>query len=153
MPRWQRWTTYGVLAACAGTGLGWFVMLDALHALPPAARPWWVLHGITAVAAALVIGGAAVQHVVVTWRSARGRWAGGINVALIALLIVTALDLMYGGEAEHDAAHWIHAVGGTVAIAAFAWHVIWGRSRIPRLQKPAGKVAQPRAAGRARLDA
>ncbi len=143
MPRWQRWTSYVVLAACAATGVGWFAMMDLVHALPPAARPWWVLHGITAVVAVLVIGGASVQHVVATWRSSRGRWTGSVNLALFAVLIATALDLMYGGEPEHDAAHWIHAVGGSLAIAAFAWHVVWGRTRVPRLP-----THPPRAADR-----
>ena len=133
MARWQRWTTYVTLGLCAATGLVWFLDLDLWQVAPPVARPWWVAHGITAVVAALVIGGAAVQHVVVTWRAVRGRWTGAINVAMLAGLVASALYLMYGPEVGHDAAHWVHVIVGIVAVVAFVGHVLWGRTRIPRV--------------------
>jgi hypothetical protein len=133
MPRWQRWTTYLTLAACATTGFVWFLELDVWDATPSTARPWWIAHGVTAVFAAFVIGGALVQHVVVTWRAARGRWTGAFNVALLGCLVATALYLMYGAEVGHDTIHWIHAIVGITAIFAFAGHVLWGRTRVPRL--------------------
>ena len=138
MQRWQRRTTYTVLAACAATGSVWFVMLDFAHASPSRARFWWVAHGITAVLAAMTIGGAIVQHVVATWRSSRGRWSGSINLALLAALVGTALYLMYGAEAGHDAMHWIHSIVGLVAVLGFAWHVIWGRTRKPTVHRRRG---------------
>ncbi len=142
MARWHRWTTYTVLGLCAASGVAWFLAMDLWHAAPSAARPWWIAHGVTAVFAAATIGGAVVQHVVVTWRSARGRWTGAINAALLGVLVASALYLMYGAEAGHDAAHWIHALIGLAAIVAFAWHVVWGRTRIPRLP-PHARPRQP----------
>ncbi len=133
MARWHRWTTYATLSLCAASGVAWFSRSTCWHAAPSTARPWWVAHGVTAVFAAAVIGGAVVQHVVVTWRSARGRWSGAINAAMLAGLVASALYLMYGAEAGHDAAHWIHSLLGIAAIVAFAWHVVWGRTRVPRL--------------------
>lgn len=138
MPRWQRWSTYLLLAACATTGLVWFALLDVSHATPSQARPWWVSHGLAAVLATLCIGGATVQHVIVTWRAQRGRWTGAMNLALLAGLVGTALYLMYGPEAGHDTAHWIHAVGGSAAVVAFVGHVLWGRTRVPKVFKHPG---------------
>jgi hypothetical protein len=135
MARWQRWTTYLALAACATTGLVWFLELDVWDATPSTARPWWIAHGVTAVFAALVIGGAIAQHVIVTWRAARGRWTGAINAAMLAALLLTALYLMYGAEVGHDLAHWVHAIVGIVAVFAFVGHVLWGRTRIPRIAR------------------
>ena len=132
MSRWQRRTTYVVLGLCAGTGLVWFVLLDFLQATPSQARPWWIAHGLTAAVAAMAIGASAAQHVVVTWRAARSRWAGGLNLALLLGLVGTALYLMYGAEAGHDTVHWVHTIGGVVALVGFAWHVVWGRTRVPR---------------------
>ena len=131
MTRWQRRTTYVVLGLCAASGIGWFVLLDGLHATPTAARPWWVAHGLTAVAAAMTIGASATQHVVVTWRAARSRWAGSVNLVLLLGLVGTALYLMYGPEAGHDTMHWVHSIVGLVAVVGFVWHVVWGRTRVP----------------------
>jgi len=133
MPRWQRRSTYVVLGACAASGIVWFALLDWFHATPNVARPWWIAHGLTALVAAMAIGASAAQHVVVTWRAARSRWAGGINLALLLGLIATALYLMYGPEAGHDTAHWVHSIVGIVAVVGFVWHVLWGRTRVPRV--------------------
>ena len=132
MPRWQRRTTYAVLAACAGSGIVWFVLLDVVHAAQATARVWWIVHGVTAFVATMAIGGAIAQHVVVNWRHARGRRTGAVNLAMLVGLVGTALYLMYGNEPGHDALHWIHAIGGIAAVAVFAWHVIHGRTRVAR---------------------
>lgn len=131
MARWHRLTTYVVLGLCAASGIGWFVVLDGLHRAPSEARPWWIAHGITAVIAAMAIGASATQHIVVTWRAARSRWAGSLNLALLVGLVATALYLMYGPEDGHDTMHWVHSIVGLVAVAGFAWHVVWGRTRVP----------------------
>ncbi len=132
MTRWQRRTTYVVLALCALSGIVWFVLLDVFHDAPSQVRFWWVLHGITAVAAAMTIGGAVVQHVVVTWRASRGRWSGTINLGFLAALMATALYLMYGAESGRDAVHWVHAIAGLIAVVAFIGHVLWGKTRVPK---------------------
>ncbi len=146
MARWQRWTTYVTLTLCAASGIAWFVAIDVQHAAPSVARPWWIAHGVTAVFAAAVIGGATVQHVAATWRASRGRWTGAINVAMLAGLVLSALYLMYGAEEGHDVAHWIHSVIGIAAIVAFAWHIVWGRTRVPKLL-PHGRPRSVPAAG------
>jgi hypothetical protein len=139
MSRWQRRTTYATLGLCAASGIVWFVVLDLLERPPSTARPWWILHGITAVVSALVIGGAIVQHTIVTWRARRGRWSGACNLAALGLLLSTALYLMYGAEAGHDAVHWVHCIVGIAAIFVFAWHIVWGRTRVPVMHHATGK--------------
>lgn len=133
MARWQRRSIYVVLAACAITGIVWFAMTDWLALPPSRTRFWWIAHGVTAVPAGILIGSALSQHVVVAWRAARGRIAGSLSLAVLALLIGTALYLMYGPEAGHDALHWIHSVGGLAAVGTFTFHVLWGRSRPGRM--------------------
>ncbi len=132
MSRWQRRTTYVVLALCAASGIVWFVLLDLFHDTPSQVRFWWIAHGITAVAAAMTIGGSIVQHVVVTWRASRGRWTGATNLAFLTVLVVTALYLMYGAESGRDTAHWIHAIAGLVAVFVFIGHVLWGKTRVAK---------------------
>ncbi len=133
MARWQRRSIYVVLAACAVTGAVWFAMTDWLAAPPSRTRFWWIAHGVTAVPAGILIGSALSQHVVVALRAARGRVAGSLSLAMLTMLIGTALWLMYGPEAGHDALHWVHAVGGLVAVCTFTFHVLWGKSRPGRM--------------------
>lgn len=140
MPRWQRRATYVVLGLCTTSGIVWFVALDWLQMTPSQARPWWIAHGLTALVAAMVIGASTAQHVVVTWRASRSRWAGGLNLALLLGLVGTALYLMYGPENGHDTAHWVHSIGGLVAVAGFVWHVLWGRTRVPRVYGHRGRT-------------
>lgn len=127
LPRWQRWSTYLALCACAITGLVWFVMIDAYDLPPTATQPWWIGHGITAALSTLCIGGAVAQHVLVNWRRSRARAFGATNLALLTLLIATSFYLSYGGGNGRDVVHWIHVGAGLCAVAVFIGHVVWGR--------------------------
>jgi hypothetical protein len=132
MLRWQRWTTYVVLAGCGVSGLVYFALMDYVQLPPSRMKFWWIAHGVTSLVALMVIGAATSQHVLVAWRAHRGRWTGSGNLALLLCLAVTAVLLYYGLESWHDPMHWVHAIVGVIAVVAFPVHVLWGRTRPAR---------------------
>ncbi len=125
---WQSRWTYGLLAACAVTGLVWFVMLDLVGWEPPRLVFWWIAHGITGMVALVVIGSAIPHHVVSAWRHHRNRWLGASTLALLVLAVVCMFALLYGIESWHTPAHWLHIGMGIAAAILFPVHVIKGRS-------------------------
>ena len=134
MSRWQRWSTFVVMAACLVSGITYFLRQD-LYDLPPSAnRLWWILHGTTSLVAILAIGAALSQHVLVAWRAGRGRTTGTINLVFMGVLVVTTLLLFYGLEEWHVPAHWVHVVAGLLAAVAFPAHIVWGRTRAAKLR-------------------
>ena len=135
--QWQKLASYLVLGVCGASGVVWFFLLDAVHWSPTRVVLWWVLHGITGFLAIAAIGMALPHHVVATWRHHRNRWAGGLSLALLVALGLSALLLLYGPETAHDAGHWVHVVLGLLALVAFPWHVIRGRKSVGRpLRQP-----------------
>ena len=129
MARWQRLGSYVVLGLCAASGLVWFLGMDVLALAPPPLRLWWVLHGITGMLAALAIGAALPQHALMAWRARRNRGIGALLGATLAVLMLSALCLLYGLEQWHDAGHWTHVVVGLACAAAFPLHIWRGRRR------------------------
>ncbi|MGN6525932.1 MAG: hypothetical protein ACTHL8_06055 [Burkholderiaceae bacterium] len=124
---WHRRASYVVLAACGASGLGWFLLLDAWHLEPPQVVAWWVLHGLTGLAALVVIGSVLATHVPAAWRHHRNRGLGGTTLALFAVVLATTGLLMYGKEDWHAAAHWLHVIAGLAVAAAFTLHAVLGR--------------------------
>lgn len=132
MRRWQRRFTYWLLGLCFGSGAAWFAGLDLLHLPVPALRFWWIAHGCTSVLALLAAGAALPQHLVVTWAARRNVLAGVAVVAGLALLLLTALGLLYGPEEWRDGVHWLHAILGVGMAAVFPLHVWRGRRAAAR---------------------
>jgi hypothetical protein len=132
LARWQRWTSYAVLASCAATGVVWFALMDLAEWQPTKLVLWWVAHGATGFLAIMAIGMALPHHIVSTWRHHRNRWLGSIALGTLAALAVTALLLLYGKEAWHVGAHWTHVVFGLAALAAFPLHVLRGKRSLAK---------------------
>lgn len=132
MQRRQKLATYWLFGLCFGTGLAWFAGLDLLHLPPPTMRVWWIAHGCASVLALLPLGAALPQHLVVTWKARRNVVPGVAAGAGLALLVLTALGLLYGPEAWHDGAHRLHAVLGLALVAVFPLHVWRGRRAAAR---------------------
>ena len=133
MPRWQRWATYWLLLTCMFSGLVWFVLADLFMFTPPGLRVWWISHGVTAMPCMLMIGAAMPQHINVTWRAHRNRRAGSLITLLLATLIASALALLYGSEAGHDAGRLIHSYVGMAVLVLFPWHIWHGRRSVARI--------------------
>ena len=140
MARWQRRFSYGMLGACALTGLVWFVLADGWQLPPSRLRPWWVGHGVSSLVALVAIGGALSQHVVATWRHRRNRAAGALTLGALLVAGGSALLLLYGAESWHAAAHWTHVALGLGAAVLFPWHVVRGRRSIGQRAQGPGTV-------------
>src|SRR5438445_9951307 len=82
-------------------------------------RALLVLHGVSAFAALIVFGSLVPLHMRSGWLAAETSRAGRVLPSLMAVLIVTALLLYYGGEDTREAARWIHIGVSLLAIAAF----------------------------------
>jgi hypothetical protein len=130
--RWQRRFSYAVLAACAVSGVVWFVLMDAYDLPPSKLTFWWVGHGIASFVTLLAIGCALPMHVTATWRHHRNRLAGALTLASLTIAGGSALLLLYGSEAWHTGAHWTHVAIGLAALLAFPWHVLRGRHSVGR---------------------
>ncbi len=119
------------------SGLGWVVVRD-LVARPDEfgvvhdpLEPWLLrLHGAASMAALLLLGSLARDHVLTAWRRHRHRWSGGVLIGACALLVTTGYALYY--IANDELRPWIsvsHWVIGLVALPAFLAHRGLGRRR------------------------
>ena len=129
----HRRASHVLLAACAFTGLGWFLLMDVAGWAPPRLVAWWILHGLSGLVALGVIGAALPQHVPVAWSHARNRWLGGATLGLVALVAGSAAALLYGKDDWHAAVHWAHVIGGCTGLIVFVAHVLVGRRAVGRL--------------------
>lgn len=129
LPRWQRRSLYGVLGLCAASGVGWFLLLDAWHRLPPQLTAWWIVHGLTGALSLVALGSVLPHHVVVAWKARRNRAAGACALGLFAAAALTALALLYGAEEWRDGVHVAHVALGLAVTAALPWHLWRGRRR------------------------
>ena len=138
MQRWQRLASFWLLGACCASGMAWLGGLDLLQVPVPRLRFWWVTHGATSLLALILIGAALPQPLIVTWKAGRNRRHGVLLVGGLALLLASALGLLYGLEEWHDTMHWLHAVVGLAMTIVFPWHVWRGRrqNRLRKLDSP-----------------
>lgn len=127
MQRWQRLSTFWLLGISFASGLAWFGGLDWLQLPPAKLRLWWVGHGASSLLVLILVGAALPHHLIVTWKAKRNLRHGVLVLTGLALLLLSALGLLYGPEAWHDGAHWVHALGGVVVSLVFPWHVWRGR--------------------------
>lgn len=130
--RWQRRFSYAVLAACAVSGVVWFVLMDGYELPPSKLTFWWIGHGVASFVTLIAIGCALPLHMTVTWRHHRNRVAGGLALAALLVAACSALLLLYGAETWHAGAHWTHVGVGIAALLAFPWHVLRGRRSVGR---------------------
>lgn len=133
MARWHKNTVYAILLTCAVTGLMWFGLGEFAELLPPQLRFWWVTHGLSGLLALCIIGSALPQHLMVTWKSHRNRFAGAMATLIFALIAISTGLLFYGNEGLHDPAKWMHIILGLGLCLIFPWHIIKGRKSTARL--------------------
>lgn len=128
LPGWQRWSTYLVLIAVAGSGIAWSLLHDVLQ------LGWMltehrllVLHGVTAAATLVLVGGLMPLHIRLAWRVQRNLTTGVVCVAAMSTLALTGLLLYYGGEDWREVIRWSHIGIGLAAALAVPLHVWRGR--------------------------
>ena len=134
MLTWHRQASYLILGLCCVSGLGWFALQTWMNWMPPQLKFWWVTHGVAGMAGLIILGAALPQHVIVTWRTKRNRWAGAACLLCAGSLAVSAAMLFYAPEIFRDTAYWLHSIAGFSLCLAFPWHLIRGKRAKPAKQ-------------------
>lgn len=128
MPGWQRVPTHIVLAACALSGLLYFIRHELRIELPGIdAHGMLVAHGVSSAFALLAFGAILPGHLRAAWIAKRNRASGITMIAVMSALMLSGLLLYYGSEEMRDGAVLTHWMVGFVAFAAFALHLVLGR--------------------------
>lgn len=128
LPRWQRLATHLIFAACALSGLGFFLRRElAIHLSDIPAHDFLVWHGISAAFALLAFGAVLPGHIRGAWNTKRNRVSGAAMILLMATLMLSGLQLYYGDEAIRDSMVMLHWAVGFLGFAAFPAHLIVGR--------------------------
>lgn len=134
MLAWHRQASYMILGLCCLSGLGWFALQICTSWSPPQLKFWWLSHGMAGMAGLVILGAALPQHVVVTWRTKRNRWAGAGCLFCAGSLAVSAGLLFYAPDPLRDASYWLHTITGLMLCLAFPLHIIKGKSTKPAKQ-------------------
>ena len=134
MLKWHRQASYLILGLCSASGIGWFLLQVIANWMPPQLKLWWIAHGVTGLAALVILGAAIPQHVIVTWRTNRNRIAGASCLLCAASLAISAGMLFYAPETFRTATFWLHSIAGMALCLAFPVHIIRGKFSKPAMQ-------------------
>lgn len=127
MLKWHRQISYWVIGLCCLSGVGWFALQVATDQMPAQLKPWWLAHGVTGLTALVILGAALPQHVIVTWRNGRNRFAGACCLLCLAILAMTAMMLFYAPGTFRSTSFWLHSAAGLLLCLMFPLHVIKGK--------------------------
>lgn len=151
--RQRRWL-YGLLLGLFASGLlhfvlrQWFGVEGEFGPMPHPAEAWLLrLHGALAMAGLLALGGVFTSHVLRHLPERRNRVSGLGVLALVALLILSAYGLYYGGDALRTASRWSHLGIGLLALPLTWWHVRSGMRERRLRRRSRGRRRRSRAAG------
>ncbi len=126
--KWHQAMIYAALIGVAASGLLWFVLRDFLEEEPSGLqRASLIVHGVSAFATLMAVGSVLPLHVRASWAARRNIGTGLSLLFVMALLIVTALFLYYGGEDARNLARWTHIALGLLAFGVAPIHVAMGR--------------------------
>ncbi len=132
MPAWQRVPTHLILAACALSGVLYFVRHELRIELPGlSGHGVLVAHGMSSAFALLVFGAILPGHLRAAWIAKRNRASGITMIVVMSALMLSGLLLYYGSEEIRDGVVLTHWIVGFSAFAVFALHLVLGR-RAPR---------------------
>jgi hypothetical protein len=132
LPRWQRWGIYGLSTALLLTGLVWlclesFVRIEGVFG--PEHSPWQqrllMAHGTLALPMLWLVGVLWSAHVQRAWVAGKNRVTGGLMLAIVALLALTAAQLYYLADERWRAlaslGHWLVGLSMMVALPLHIW--------------------------------
>lgn len=124
MPWLQRWTLFWTFTLCLGTGVV-FVFGNTLNIWKIVLSNHRVLslHGISSSFLIFLFGTIVFGHIRVGLNLRKNQITGFLNVAALAILIVTSWFLYYGVEELRDLAVLIHWVIGCLLILFIIFHV------------------------------
>nr|WP_316639724.1 hypothetical protein [uncultured Roseateles sp.] len=132
IPRWQKRWLYTSFTLLLLSGLPWLLLHYGRDAdtLPPPAEAWLMrMHGLASMFCLLGLGMLSASHLLPGWRlSGRGgrakqRGSGLWLSSALTLCTLLAYGLYYLiPEALHEAAGWLHACLGLLALGSWWWH-------------------------------
>ena len=136
-PTWFYRTTVLLLALLFASGVwllpGMFEMRLALE-VPWRPQPAWRLlgaacHSCTGFLALALLGALAMIHMRIGWRLRLNRASGMTLVLLTALLLASAIAILYAGcETLSVGASIVHTAIGVLGTLAFLWHALAARA-------------------------
>jgi hypothetical protein len=135
LPRWHRWTVYGLTAVLVVSGLAW---LGVAYVFAPAgeprpaphdwAGPMLTAHGIAAYAALIFYALVGQAHLRTGWRVTSLRNAGLWLCAMVAVLALTGVGLYYvSAEGAIPLLRWAHVAAGLALPGWLVLHILRGR--------------------------
>jgi len=124
MPWIQRWTLFWTIILCFGSGLA-FLFGSALNIWKIVLSNHRILslHGISSSFLIFLFGTIVFGHIRIGLNLRKNQLTGLLNVAALAILIVTSWFLYYGAEELRDSAVLIHWVVGCLLIFFIVFHV------------------------------
>ena len=132
--------TYAAYAALFVSGAAWIVAdqlkdSEAGESWQAVAANMLMLHGITAMAALVLLGALIPLHVQRSWRAGKNRTTGSIMAGFNAVLVATAAALYYAGsDTLRAVAADVHIAVGLALPLLILTHIVLGRrSRIGAL--------------------
>lgn len=152
MPRWIRWSVYGVTILFTLTGIVWLIAHfwlrkegDIEHPI----EPWMLrLHGMTVFVGMFMYGSLLRPHITKAWSAKMNRWTGVVVSVVLGALVISGYLLYYAGSEETrpiiSIVHW--AIGLLLPI----WlpiHVWKGRAKLKSADKNLAASTNRQASG------
>jgi hypothetical protein len=125
MPNWQRWFSISVLTICSISGIAFLLghefkisrnILGDHNIL--------VIHGVSAAIALIAFGTVLPFHIKAGLKAKKNLISGLSQLALLLILIITAMLLYYGPEELHEGSELTHWILGLVFFGFFIFHAI-----------------------------
>jgi hypothetical protein len=138
LPRWRRWTVYGVSLGVWLSGAVWliyhyFMRTEGRFGIQAHPAEVWLLraHGIFSFWTVWIFGLLWSIHIVRGWKADWKRWSGGFITGFAFVLTITGLGLYYiGGQIWREWTSLIHWVLGLAAVVPFLIH--WLSKAVPK---------------------
>lgn len=143
-----RFWSYAAFTALLVTGMIWLVAdqfkaSDDGELWQGVAANMLMLHGITAMAALVLLGAMIPLHIRRSWRAGKNRITGAVMVVTSAALVVTAAGLYYAGsDLLRSLMADIHIAAGFALPALVVFHIASGRRAKMPDERPASLTVE-----------
>ena len=129
---WQRWFTISTFMLCSISGIA-FLAGHEFHLARPTlgTHSVLVLHGVAAALVLIAFGTVLPFHLKAGLKAKKNIMSGLLQLALLAILIITALLLYYGPEEWREGSIQTHWVIGLLFFGIFLFHGVL-RKNLPK---------------------
>jgi hypothetical protein len=125
MPNWQRWFSISVLTICSISGIAFLLGHEfKISRATLGDHNILVIHGVSAAIALIAFGTVLPFHIKAGLKAKKNLISGLSQLALLLILVITAMLLYYGPEELHEGSELTHWILGLVFFGFFIFHVI-----------------------------